>query len=74
MRIEVDKDKCIGCRKCKEVCPKGPKIWKVNDKAEVMDLKFCHLCTLCGTKCPTGAIKIIRDDTNVKEEKIAEKD
>ena len=37
MRIEVDKEKCTGCGICREACPKGPKIWKINDKAEATD-------------------------------------
>ncbi|MGZ7108291.1 MAG: 4Fe-4S binding protein [Methanobacterium sp.] len=63
MRIEVDKEKCTGCGKCKEACPKGSKIWKIgNDKkATASNLTYCHLCTFCASKCPQDAIHVIRD-------------
>lgn len=62
MRIVVDKDKCTGCGECKEACPKGAKIWNVEDKAMATNLRFCHLCTICAGKCPQQAIHVIRDD------------
>jgi NAD-dependent dihydropyrimidine dehydrogenase PreA subunit len=62
MRIVVDKDKCTGCGECRDVCPKGPKIWKINGKAEADNLRYCHVCTICASKCPEGAITVIRDE------------
>lgn len=62
MRIVVDKDKCTGCGECKEACPKGAKIWNVEDKAMATNLRFCHLCTICAGKCPQQAIHVIRED------------
>ena len=74
MRIEVDKEKCTGCGQCWEACPKGPKIWKINGKAEATNLRYCHVCTLCASKCPEGAIKVIRDGENGEEEETSQKD
>jgi NAD-dependent dihydropyrimidine dehydrogenase PreA subunit len=71
MRIEVDRKKCNGCGECKEACPKGQKIWKVNDKAEASNLRYCHVCTICASKCPRGAIKVIRDEINGEKEEIS---
>lgn len=62
MRIVVDKEKCTGCGICKEACPKGAKIWNVEDKAMATNLRFCHLCTICAGKCPEQAIQVIRED------------
>lgn len=64
LHILVDEKKCIGCGKCAEVCPKGPRIWKLEDrgnekKAVVIDASLCLYCGLCVTLCPTSAIKII---------------
>lgn len=67
MRIEVDKEKCNGCGECKEACPKGAKIWNVKDKAMATNLRFCHVCTICASKCPQQAIHVIRDDEEAVE-------
>jgi NAD-dependent dihydropyrimidine dehydrogenase PreA subunit len=67
MKIKVDKDKCTGCGTCKEACPKGHKIWKINGTARATNLEYCHVCTICATKCPEQAIHVIRDDKNEKE-------
>lgn len=63
LKILVDENKCIGCGKCAEVCPKGPRIWKFegmekNKKAVVVDASFCLYCGMCVTICPTEAIVI----------------
>ena len=74
MKIEVDKEKCNGCGICKESCPKGPKIWDVNNVAKAHNLRYCHLCTICASKCPQGAIIVLRDDFNGEKNNIKEKD
>lgn len=63
MKVVVDKDKCTGCGKCREMCPKGFKIWNIgpDKKAEASNLRFCHVCTICAGVCPTKAIQVIRD-------------
>ncbi len=63
LEITVDTEKCTGCKKCREVCPKGPRIWKIADVggkkvATVLDNRSCLYCTLCISKCPTDAITI----------------
>ncbi|MBM4241056.1 MAG: ferredoxin family protein [Euryarchaeota archaeon] len=71
MKIIIDKKKCSGCGTCKIECPKGGKIWSINrrsGKAKPSNLEFCHLCTICASKCPEYAIKIIRDDNYGKKE------
>ena len=39
---------------------KSAKIWKVGRVARILDLRYCHVCTLCAMECPTDCIKIIR--------------
>lgn len=68
MRIEVDPEKCTGCGICKEACPKGAKIWDIDEKAMATNLQFCHLCTICASKCPEGAIHVIREDNEKDKE------
>ena len=74
MRIEVDEKKCTGCGICKEMCPKGAKIWDVNKKAMATNLRYCHVCTICASKCPENAILIIRDDEDEAGKQNTEKD
>lgn len=57
--ITINEKKCSGCGKCGEVCPKGPKIWKLeNDVAVIIDLRYCINCKNCAALCPEGIIKI----------------
>lgn len=57
-RIDVSQEKCTGCGKCVEVCPKAPRIWSLNDKAKIKDASWCVACMQCTTVCPSEAIKI----------------
>ena len=50
--------KCTGCG-IYESC-QGPKIWNVNQNAVATNLRYCHLCTICASKCPEDAITIVR--------------
>jgi NAD-dependent dihydropyrimidine dehydrogenase PreA subunit len=63
VEIIVDRGRCTGCGKCREVCPKGPRIWRIGEVegkriASVLEEEACLYCTLCVTRCPTDAIKI----------------
>ncbi|MEE9611441.1 MAG: 4Fe-4S dicluster domain-containing protein [Desulfatiglandales bacterium] len=63
LQIEVNEKKCNGSGTCLKVCPKGPRIWKMEGegkdrKAIVVDKSFCLLCGMCFTLCPTDAITI----------------
>jgi len=56
MSIKIDKDKCIGCGKCTNVCP-GNLIFKKDDsKAFIKYPKECWGCTACVKECPVQAI------------------
>lgn len=70
IEIIIDKNRCNGCGKCKEVCAKGEKIWNISNKlAHVSNLKFCHACMLCQMKCNKEAIKINRPWIDKKYQK-----
>lgn len=49
----VDKEKCIGCRICENVCKF--KAVTVNKKAEI-NPKACVMCGICVSACPSDAI------------------
>jgi len=54
-------DKCIGCKRCEEVCPEQGKVIKmikVNGKLKPSwDMKNCIRCFCCQELCPVGAIE-----------------
>lgn len=56
MSIQIDKHKCIGCGKCREVCPGNLLIEDDKHKARIRDIEACWGCTSCIKECPTHAI------------------
>ncbi len=52
--FQVDKEKCIGCKACLDVCPVGA-ISMVEEKARIDGAK-CIDCGRCAQTCPQGAI------------------
>lgn len=54
-------EKCIGCKRCYEVCPEKPHVIKMNKNGEkfmpVWDMSKCIRCFCCQELCPQGAIE-----------------
>ena len=57
MSISIDRNKCVGCGKCHDVCP-GTLIKIDNSgKAYIKYPRDCWGCTSCLKECPVYAIR-----------------
>ncbi|MFL0269171.1 DUF362 domain-containing protein [Candidatus Clostridium radicumherbarum] len=54
-------DKCIGCKRCEEVCPEQGKVIKMVKAGDSLrptwNMKNCIRCFCCQELCPAGAIE-----------------
>lgn len=56
MSIRINKEKCVGCGKCTQVCP-GTLIYLKDKKADIRYPTDCWGCVSCVKECPVGAIE-----------------
>ncbi len=55
--LELDREKCIGCGLCIQVCPHA--VFTIeNRKSKIVDLNACMECGACGMNCPVDAIAV----------------
>lgn len=55
--LKLDENKCVGCRRCLEVCPHG--VFILNERqAKIIDLNACIECGACARNCPVSAISV----------------
>jgi NAD-dependent dihydropyrimidine dehydrogenase PreA subunit len=55
--LELDRELCIGCGLCAELCPH--QVFTVSDgKATVADRDACMECGACALNCPVTAIAV----------------
>lgn len=55
--LELDADKCTGCRMCLNVCPHGVFVIE-NRKARIAQRDACMECGACARNCLVGAISV----------------
>ncbi|MBW6516201.1 MAG: DUF362 domain-containing protein [Candidatus Cloacimonetes bacterium] len=71
VKPEYVEKKCIKCRICSQICPVSAINWE-EDKF-LLDLNICIGCAECITNCPTGALRILWNETpDNMSEKLAE--
>jgi len=57
--IEMDKGKCVDCRRCEQACDMGIPVWQQGKSTgRVTGLEDCMGCARCVTGCPTDALAI----------------
>ncbi len=55
--LNLNKDMCIGCKMCINVCPHGVFEFE-NKRAYIMNKDDCIECGACAKNCPPGAIEV----------------
>jgi len=59
-KIQVDKDRCSGCKTCAEACFVDVYRWdEVEEKPRVAYPEDCVGCLACEIACPTQCIEVI---------------
>lgn len=57
-RPAVDKNGCVGCGECRDMCP--AKAIRIADKRAVIERSKCVRCFCCQEFCPKGVIRVER--------------
>ena len=57
-RPKVRKNACIGCGKCRDICPAHT--ITIKNKKAVIDRRNCIKCFCCQEFCPVGAMRVHR--------------
>jgi NAD-dependent dihydropyrimidine dehydrogenase PreA subunit len=57
--LKIDNSKCVGCKKCYNVCPMDVFTWDAEAKRPVFTYEAeCWLCGICWMDCGSRAIDI----------------
>lgn len=59
------KNKCIGCKRCVEVCSNDAQI--ITSKERSVDRTKCNSCGKCVEVCPVGALKMAGEEYSLEE-------
>lgn len=61
MSIRIEREKCVGCGRCSDICPGNLIFLDQERKAGILHPFDCWGCTACMKTCPVGAICLILD-------------
>jgi glutamate synthase domain-containing protein 2 len=64
--VERDKEKCIDCQVCCRMCSFDVHSYDADEDAVYSDSSKCTGCHFCESLCPTGAITIKRNSSDLK--------
>ncbi|MBP1608814.1 MAG: 4Fe-4S ferredoxin iron-sulfur binding domain protein [Acidobacteria bacterium] len=59
MTIKIDYRRCIGCKKCYDICPQD--VFVLDEQTEMPKFEYeeeCWFCGICWMECPKRAIDI----------------
>lgn len=55
--LELHIEKCTGCKKCLQVCPRG--VFGLDrKKVQILDRDLCIECGACQNNCEYGALEV----------------
>jgi len=55
--LDLDRDRCIGCGMCLEVCPH--EVLRMNGgRVEIRERDACMECGACSRNCPVSALSV----------------
>ena len=58
--IEIDLEKCVGCKKCMAAC--FTDVYRYDSQEKKIIPKYideCEVCLVCEMQCPVNCIKIV---------------
>jgi NAD-dependent dihydropyrimidine dehydrogenase PreA subunit len=64
--VQIDWDKCNGCRNCMRFCQFGALAFSVSQKKVYIDILKCFGCGVCRVGCPEKAI-FLKERTSIPE-------
>ncbi len=59
--LKIDREKCVGCKACVQVCPFGA-LHIDQERKAVVDPSVCTLCGACVEVCKFDAMEIVREE------------